>query len=556
MAKAKSSRPRKKKPARIPTQLKLILGLSAVHIICWFVYLGEIPIGQYPTPEEKQTIETAFALAQGQAGENLSFTLYEFGLSFVARFVEGEAGLTLAARWINAIALLLTTLLCAKAAGRYWKKPGPVWIAGFLTGLNPVLAFWAAGVAPTLLCVLGASYCYAQLLQWLRSPAPNQSLMIGLGLALSLAFDSSLVLLAAGWPIAALLYPTRRRLAHFLSALSVPALAFLVLALSNLQLQDPFAWTLSNLLPGTYEILNSHEAYDGKSYSLQKSLNFYLLVNPIHGGLLVIAALTGCWIRVKNGHQGNSLIALLILFVAFAVGYSMTDAGSQTRAILYPIFAIYAAGVYFMPRIWRHARVQTKRMVMLGLLLAAGLTYSDFHGARAPENWEQDYALLAEANLALEHNESASEWATQALEINPDRQDMQSVLVRSAFNDWALSPNPTPLTVEATRLFLEATQEARFGSPVLRTIEAIYLFKLREQEKAVQIWTENKTESALAWLCLYWTGNEPRPGQSEIAPLQGDPYFDLLAASIEINRNSLTYSEGEQLIDNMLANAH
>jgi hypothetical protein len=556
MAKAKSSKRRKAKPSKIPTQFKLILAFSAIHIIGWFAYLSEEPIGQYPTPEEADRIETAFSLAQGYGSADRAPTLYEFGLSFAARFVDSDAELILIARSINAIALLLTTLLCAKAAGRYWKKPQPVWITGFLTGLNPVLAYWAAEIAPTLLCVLGAAFCFYQLLIWLRSPAPKQSLLIALGLTFTCALDGSVILLAAGWPLAALLYPTRRRLIHLAAAIGPPALMLVLFALTNLQLQNQIGFTVSNLVRGVHEVLNSHEAFDGKSYSLHKSLNFFLMINPIHWGALWIMALAGCWVRIKNGHQGNSLIAVAILFFAFALGYSLNEAGSQTRAMLYPIVGVFAGGIYFMPRIWRHARTGTRRIIIAGCIAAAALTYSDFFGSRDTRNWEQDYAFLAEANLALHHNKSASEWAEKALEINPGRNDMRSILVRAVFNEWALSPAPSPLPVETARLYLAATQAAQTGTPRIKAIEALYHFKLRDQDRAIRIWEESKAESALSLLCLFWIGNEPRPTRTQIGRYEGDPYFELLEKSIEINRNSVAYSEGEQLLDNMLANAH
>ena len=95
---------------------------------------------------------------------------------------------------------------------------------------------------------------------------------------------------------------------------------------------------------------------DRKSYALYSSLNPILSFNPIHWGIIFIAGLLGCYIRIKNGHQGNSVIAFAAIVGVFAISYALSDGGSQTRALLYPILAIHAGGLAFVFRIWTSSR--------------------------------------------------------------------------------------------------------------------------------------------------------------------------------------------------------
>ena len=540
----------------LPGQLRLILAITAVHVIAWYAFLSQLPLGLYPTPAEQTTIETAFSLAQGLSIEGLSVTVYEFILSIFARFATGESELVLLVRIVNALALILTTTACAHAAGLYWKRNRAVWIAGLLTGLNPVLVFWSAEVSPTLLAVLFSCLSFTLLLRWLKKPTPKRSFMLGLLLCIAVSFETSLIYFVIIWPIAACLYPNRKRAYHLGSALAFPVLALVLFTVSHFQLQTTPETEWSNLGRGVYEVFNSHEVYDGKSYGLHKQLNLFLFVNPLHWGLIFILAMGGAYIRLKNGNKGNSIGALLICVTVFAISYALNDAGSKARSLLYPILAIYAGGTVMLPQVWSHASKLTKSKMIAGLALICALCYSDIYDAREPVNWEADYSFLAKANLKLDRNKSAIEWAEKSIELNPDQDDMRSIIAYATFNLWALSPNPPALPSETIRIYLEATHEASLDEPNIRAIEALYLFKLRESDQAVEIWKEVSDRSALALICLYWTGQIEKPSQNRISTLSEDFYYDLLVQAVGINRNALAYSEGEGILDNMLAIAH
>ena len=247
---------------------------------------------------------------------------------------------------------------------------------------------------------------------------------------------------------------------------------------------------------------------------------------------------------------------MLICLAVFALSYALNDAGSKARALLYPLLAVYAGGMSMMPKVWKHAGKMTKRKILAGLLLVTGVCYSDFYDARSSSNWEADYSYLAKANLALERNNSAIEWAQKAIALNPERDDMRSIILQATFNEWALAPSPAPISSETAKIGVEAARNANTSQPTTKAIEALYLFKLREKDQAIEIWEQIRDQSALALICLYWTGNIEKPGAGTLRAYCKDHYYDLLEKVIAINRNALAYSEGEETLDNMLAFAH
>lgn len=544
------------KSIHLPRQLRLILAITAVYAIAWFAFLSQVPLGLYPTAEEASRLATAMSLAAGNTPEGLSVTLYEYILSHLDNFADSESRLILLARALNVLALMLATALCAHAAGLYWKKYRSVWISGFLTGLNPVLVFWSTEVAPTMLAVLCAIFAYSRLLLWLRRPTLRRSLLIGSLITLGGAFECTLLPFAVVWPLFAWIYPKHNRLQHLGTALLFPAIAFAFLLVSNFQLHDPFGGHISNIGQGIYEVVNSHEPFEGKSYNLHNRITPFLLFNPLHWGIIFIMALAACYTRMKDGHKGNSIITLLITLSIFSVSYALNDAGSQARSALIPIFAVYAGGAVAVPRIWTHAGKRTRRRMLAGLIALVAVTYSDFYGQRSESNWEQDYALLAEANLDLQRNTSAAEWANKALDLNPERRDMQTILDIAAFNQWALVPNPMPLSVEAVNIYLEEMGPVREDDSYSQSVRAIYQFKLQQKQQAVELWERHRERSALALICLYWCNETAKPRPDRIDLYKGDPHEDLLRSTLEINRKSVRYGEGKRILDNILSAAH
>ena len=539
-------------------QLRLILGISLVYLVAWFAHYSQIPAGQYPSEQAHATLEVALNLAadqQSEASDTTGHSLYTYALSVLAKFFITIESLTFAARALNALALILATIFCASAAGHYWQRNRAVWIAGLLIGLNPVLIFWAGEVSPSLLATACMSMALYKVLPWLRRPKGRDSLWIAICLVMAAAFETCLMPLVVLWPALAGLYPDRKPISHlFLASIPVTLTCGLILV-SKLQLENPYALNFSQIYSGLYSTLGNQESYDGKSFGFYRKLHFLLLLNPIHWGALFMLAGAGFYVRVKDGHRGHSVLLAVCILTIFAISSALNEGGSQARATLIPLLAIFASGVALLPKIWGHAGTRTRRKITIGAVLLSLFAYAGYFGQNQSKHWARDYTYLAKANLQFGNNDLAATWAKKALELNPAQIEMQEIRIITQFNKWASGNRQQTLPIEAAQEYLKTAQEIE-GTSTTHSIEAIYQYKLREAEKAKATWTAKRDESALALLCLYWTGAITDITASDLKNYAGRPYHDLLKAAIKIDRSALDYGETEKLLDNILALAY
>ena len=539
-------------------QLRLILGISLVYLVAWFAHYSQIPAGQYPSEQARATLEAALDLAAGQQSEApdaSGHSLYTYALSVLAKFFVTTESLTHAARALNALALILATYFCASVAGHYWQRNRSAWIAGLLVGLNPVLIFWAGEVSPSLLATACMSMALYKVLPWLRRPKARDSLWIASCLVMAAAFETCLVPLVLLWPAFAGLYPNHKRISHLFLA-SIPAtLTCGLILVSKLQLQDPFALNFSQIYSGLYSALSSQESDDGKSFSFYRQLHFLLLLNPIHWGAVFIMAGAGFYVRLKDGHRGHSVLLAVCILTIFAISFALNESGSQARASLIPLLAIFASGVALLPKIWGHAGTRTRRKITIGTALLTLFAYAGYFGQNQSKTWEHEYTYLAEANLQFGNNDRTATWAEKALELNPEHLEMQEIRIITQFNEWASGNRQRTLPIEAAQEYLKTAQEIE-GTATTHSIEAIYQYKLRENESAKAVWIAARDECALAVLCLYWTGAITEITPSDLENYAGRHYHGLLKAATEIDRSALDYGKTEKLLDNILALAY
>ncbi|WPJ95289.1 hypothetical protein SH580_17850 [Coraliomargarita algicola] len=539
----------------LPGQLRLILAIALVHVVVWFSYYSQLPAGQYPDEAARETLQAAQNLAIGLPTQTSGNTLYTYTLSILARFFESSESLVIAARTLNALALILSTGYCASAAGRYWRRNRTVWIAGLLVGLNPVLVFWAGQISPSLLATACMSVALWRMLRWLRRPKARDSVGVSIYLTLAAAFETCLLPLPLVWPLLAFLYPHRKRVMHGILALAPPILLLGFVLVSSLQLQSPLLWNFDQIGTGIYKALGNLEGYDGRSFALYRELHLILLFNPIHWGLLLILAGLGMYARLKDGHRGDNILLAVSILALFALSSALNEGGSQARATLIPLLSLFAAGISLLPKIWRRASQRTRRKIQVGTILLALFAYAGHFTEDQSQTWERDYIYLAEANIQLGNNDRASTWAEKALEINPNNTEMQEVIVMAQFNDWAMGTRQRSLPIEDIKAYQE-TSQPNTASATTQAIYAIYKYKLRELEAAQAIWKLQRDASALALLCLYWTGQIAEITPGEAKAYEGQPYYELLRDAIKVNRNALEYGNTEKLLDNILAFAY
>jgi hypothetical protein len=244
------------------------------------------------------------------------------------------------------------------------------------------------------------------------------------------------------------------------------------------------------------------------------------------------------------------LLAICILTI-FAISFALNEGGSQARAALIPLLAIFASGIALLPKIWGHTGTRTRLKITIGAALLSLFAYAGYFGQNQSKTWEHDYTYLAEANLQFGNNDRAATWAEKALELNPDHLEMQEIRIITQFNEWATGNRQRTLPIEAAQEYLKTAQRIE-GTATMHSITAIYQYKLRETESAKAIWTAERDECALALLCLYWTGAITEITPSDLKAYLGRPYHGLLKVATEVDRSALDYGKTEKLLDNIL----
>jgi len=525
-----------------------MLAICGLYLFAWMSDYSDTTLGRFPSHANTESITQALS-----ADSAPHFSLYDSILALLAHFFETSEGLISAARTLNLAAVLVAAILVGLAAGQYWRADRSACAAALLVGCNPVVAFNVGQISSTPLAICCVALLAWRLINWLRQAKIADSFIIGGALAIGAALESSLIVPAIAWPVVALLYPVRQKATHLIAALIAPASITALLFVSNLQLQPAIEPNVTGVLAKLYSLFSNQEISDGTSYALHGKLSLFLLINPIHWGLIIILAGGGFYARTRDPQKRRGVYAFLLFSILFAVGFILSDGGGQNRLAALPLLVIIAAGsISKVPKIWRRAEFSTHRRITIGAACLALLTYSGaFVTTLSDTDKEQDYAFMAEASIALGENNTAVTWAQKVLEMNNESKAMHSIMVRADFNNWALISQPRPLSSEAIKELLTAIEAANLSDPIVRSIKGFYLWKLKDQDAARALWKTTQSDSALSQIGLLWTGG------NDIEPTaKSDPYFELAQIARQTDRASLAYGGKERLIDNLFAEGY
>ena len=607
--------------------------LALLHCALWFADYGQTALGESPALDNRQTLELARAMAQGQlpAEPFHRAPLYPYLLSLFLSAGVPDALLPWVARWLNALALAAIAAAVAAAALRLWKKPLCAWLAGLLVALNPVLVFFAGDAFDILLAAAACTAALALLARWLETRSWQGTLAIGVLLALGAALRSHLLPLALAWPVAAGLLAGKCRSNHSLLAGTPVALSLLLFGFANWQIAGDFRLTpwqgayslwagnspnasgriyaqkirvdfgtaydnpaklesialyeqatgaapphsidvmnaywrqktfghiidhplewLGLMARKAYYFLNSYEQYDNKTYGFHQRRHMLLKWNPLHWGAVLLLAVAGVLVGLRQAKARPYIIALIVVFALYAAGSILFYTANRFRLPMLPLLAILAAGLPRLPQSWRGASAAWRTGLTAALLLTAGISYSGFFDARTTDTWEEDYALLANASLRTGRDDAAIQHARAALKMNPQRPDMLAVLAQSRFNLWALADEPVSIHSSQAAELLELTRLAAAHETNLAAVAGIYQWKLGQHQAAIATWQSIAAQDALARLCLVRTGHSEPPGENDLHHYHQHPSFPLLLALVRPAHSAHNHRAVARLIDVIL----
>jgi 4-amino-4-deoxy-L-arabinose transferase-like glycosyltransferase len=621
---------------KMPSIFMWIALITVIHASIWFIYYGQTELGESPALDNRQTLLLAEQMALGnQTPEpHHRAPLYPYILSLFIRAGLSFEAMPLVARFLNLAALLVISIFSAKIAVKLWKTRASAWIAGLATGLNPVFLFFAGDAFPIILATASVTLALHQLIIWRDEPSVSRSLLIGFWLTLGAALRSHIMCLALLWPIAVLIYPSRRKLLSLLAAALPVGLSFLALGFSNLSNSGEFRmmpWQGSFILWASngphaqgriytqqirvdfgdiydnpskiesielyeretgespphsisemnahwknktfehiashpvdwvllmsrkaYYFLNNYEQYDNKTYGFHKSRHLQLRLNPIHWGALLILAVAGAIIGLTKRETRFFTISLIVIFALYAAGTILFVTSNRYRLPMIPALSILASGAICLPSLWSIGKKRWRILFVACILLTVGITYTTFLDTARKNTWEEDYALLANASLRSGRDVAAIEWAERSLGMNPNRKDMQGVLLQAHFNTWAFDRDISqPSMIELEGILKKSTFAAE-AEPKLLPVIGIYEWKIRQFESAISTWQSVAATDALARLCLIRTGHAAPPNKNELLHYKEHPSYPLLLAFININQPSDNSQETAQFINALLSPA-
>ncbi len=546
----------KRKKLILSGQRRLILLISLIYIVAWFTYYLETPMGQFTTEHENQTLTIAQNLfSETTQSKEAGITLYQTSLGVLNLFTDSTAGLILASRLINAIALIISAGLCASAAGLLWGRNRALWVTGIMTGLCPMLIFWMGDISPLLLGTLMLTTGIWTLLQWMRNRKNQLLFWSSCCFTLAAALKPILLPWMTLYPLIIFVISSRRKLKYSTISLAGPAILLISLALTPLSLPETgLNFDTSNIVSKAHGLISNTSGNDVKTFSVHRKIHTLLLLNPLHWGLFLITGALGAYTCIKAHKADKKFYVISSIAIATILTILATESSVNNRLILIPILALLSGGLVLLPRLWFGGDQSTKTSLIAIVVILATLSFPKLSSLDHKENWISDYEMIAEANLEAGNTETAAIWARKVTEVKPHNQRMIDAINRSSFEEWAFGLKPKPIPVEIASNNLQILKANKSSNALSQSIEAIYLLKLRRSDEAIQLWQDNKEHSALAYAGLIWTRKQPKPTEESLTPYIGDPYFELLK---EVSQHSANKSTRMNvLLTNLFAYAH
>ena len=573
-----------------------VLILTTGYLLVYQFWYSSTPFGIVPVYDGKENLQDAERIINGETFEFpfMRVPLYPYILAFGERVNVFDLTLISLARWLNSIAVLLTTFLSAHLAWLIWKRVSAIWIAGILVGLNPVVVYFAADpldISLATTCLVAGAWCLYK--GYISRKDPIIFWLIGgIVLGIGMGIRAHLFLVAICWPVLAGLAALRNRrtrklpsiIAAVLVGLIGPLLSFIGIGLVNQAFSGEFRmmpWGGSYVLwagngslnngryyvpasredfehsfthslhadaafqyqrmtgdaapvnvselssyywdevvtmimkePGSwvkllgrklYILIHNYEQYEGKTYSLQKSISPYLSTNPIAWGILLTLATLGGGILAYS--RKTSFLGILVLVVLYLLTILATFSASRYRVPLIPLLGILAGGV---PKLYYRRDQFSKRGVVTMAFVCSiviVLTFVPFAGIAEKDTYLNDYGLMADVAFQEGFDEEAIHWAQLAMVINSSRNHLKEISTLSRFRLWFNQEKPTPSESEA-RKQLEELELLNGKIPLLTFARGVYLWKLGDFANACIVWRygveqfgDQASIDALIWHC-------------------------------------------------------
>ena len=197
-------------------------------------------------------------------------------------------------------------------------------------------------------------------------------------------------------------------------------------------LHHPLAW-LGQLTRKGYALLNDWEQYNNKTFAFHHARSPWLRWNRLSWGVIFVLGIAGTVRLHRAAPDATRLLA--IVGAAVAVSVVVFFVSARFRLPLAALLCVSAGGALAHPiGLFRELDPPRRRVLTLGLIGAALLTFSNFDGVRDTRPFVQDHLLSARAAQVVGDDAAVWREAGAAQALDPSRRDALEFLVTSGFN--------------------------------------------------------------------------------------------------------------------------
>jgi hypothetical protein len=222
----------------IRRHLLALVGVTVLYLAGYFAWYGTTVLGQYPVLDGKEILHLAKLIASGDFGGQAFFRapVYPGFLALLLKIGVPFDGLLGAARMLNGVCHLATTVLLFFTALRLWKSPRAALFAGVLFGINPVALYFAGDpfdISMSMSWLMAGLYFAVSFLDPEGPGRPRHAFLAGLFLGIASLTRPQLMIVAVAWPMVVLIaaHTSRWRLAAL--AIAGIAVDYAAVALVN-----------------------------------------------------------------------------------------------------------------------------------------------------------------------------------------------------------------------------------------------------------------------------------------------------------------------------------